>query len=139
MLNEEAPDFTVKRLSDGKEVKLSDFKGKVIELNFWATWCGPCRREIPVLNKMVDEFKGKEVVFLAVSDENPDVIKKFLKEQEFKYLQTTGNASQLYRVTGIPTHFVIDRNGMIQFKHVGYMPGLEDKIKEEINLLLNKD
>lgn len=139
MLNQEAPDFTVKKLSDGRDVKLSDFRGKVVELNFWATWCGPCIREIPFLNKLVDEYKGKDVVFLAVSDENPDAIKKFLEKQEFKYMQTVGEASRLYNVMGIPTHFVIDKKGMIQFKHVGYIPGLEDKVKEEIDILLGKD
>ena len=74
-----------------------------------------------------------------MSDETPDVIKKFLEKQEFKYMQTVGEASRVYNVMGIPTHFVIDKRGMIQFKHVGYIPGLEEKVKEEIDILLGKD
>jgi len=131
-LNIPAPDFTLRTLY-GKEMKLSSFRGKVIELNFWATWCAPCKIEIPHLNKLVEHFKdNKKVVCIAVSNEPPDRIKAFLKKQPYNFLQTTANVLNLYGVSGIPTHFIIDKRGNVQYKHVGYIPGLPEKLQEEI-------
>jgi len=138
-LNIPAPDFTLRTLS-GKEMKLSSFRGKVVELNFWATWCGPCKIEIPHLNKLVEHFKDdKNVVCIAVSNESPERIKLFLKKQPYNFLQFTADALNLYGVSGIPTHFIIDKKGNIQYKHVGYIPGLPEKLQEEIEDLLKEN
>ncbi len=114
-----APDFTFKDVK-GKEVSLRDFRGKIVYLDFWATWCGPCRREIPPAKELEASLKGKDVVFLAVSlDESDKSWKDMIKKQELPgiHLLSPGgfdsNAAQLYRVEGIPRYYLIDRNGLI--------------------------
>lgn len=117
-----AADFTVTRL-DKKPASLRDFKGKVIVLNFWATWCGPCVAEMPHLQKMVEKYKNEpDIVFLAVSvDENRAAVSPFLRKNG--YTMTVAydtDAAQNYGVQGVPTTFFIDRNGVIQFKDEGF-------------------
>jgi peroxiredoxin len=114
-----APNFTFKDVK-GNDVSLTDFKGKVVYLDFWATWCGPCRREIPAAKALETSLKGKDVVFLAVSlDESEKEWKDLVKKQELPgiHLLSPGNfesiAAQLYKVQGIPRYYLIDRNGMI--------------------------
>lgn len=114
-----APDFSYPGV-DGKLVSLSDFRGKVVYLDFWASWCGPCRAEIPAAKKLEEEFRNKDVVFLAVSiDESEKAWKKLIKEQALPgiHLLSTGNfdaeAAKLYNVKGIPRYFIIDKDGKI--------------------------
>ncbi len=129
-----APPFTGKTLN-GQTVRLSDYSGKVVVLNFWATWCGPCRREIPELNELVKEFQGNpEVVFLAITDEPAEVVQRFLKQQPFAYrILVDGRAiRQAYKANAFPTHFVISRDGRLVFKQVGYIPGTADRLKSQI-------
>ena len=125
-------DFTLKNMS-GEEVSLSDFKGKVIVLNFWATWCPPCKAEIPDFVEVYETYKDKDVIFLGVSvDEDVDALKDFIKSYEINYpilLDTrTQNVSGIWGVSGIPTTFFIDENGKIIGKRVGQMPA-QDLIK----------
>jgi cytochrome c biogenesis protein CcmG/thiol:disulfide interchange protein DsbE len=118
-----APDFALKD-ADGKLVHLSDYKGKVVVLDFWATWCGPCRIEIPWFTDLQrnQKDKGFEVLGVSMDDEGWEVVKPFLTEVGVNYRVVMGNDStaQAYGgVDALPTTFLIDREGKIAAVHVG--------------------
>jgi cytochrome c biogenesis protein CcmG/thiol:disulfide interchange protein DsbE len=118
-----APDFALKD-SNGAAVKLSDYKGKVVLLNFWATWCGPCKVEIPWFIEFQQQYKDKgfEVLGVAMDDEGWQAVKPYLTERKVNYRVLLGNDSvtQLYGgVDSLPTTFVIDKEGRIASAHVG--------------------
>jgi len=119
-----APDFTVKDL-EGKDVKLSALKGSVILVNFWATWCPPCKEEIPSMIKLNKAMAGKSFRMLAISiDEGgKDAVQKFFKGNNDlpTCLDPDGKVSQLYGTTGVPETFIVDKQGIIQKKVVGGM------------------
>lgn len=119
-----AMDFKLKDLN-GKEVSLSDYKGKKVFLNFWATWCPPCKAEMPEMEMLYQETKNSDLVILAVNlDEEKDTVQKFINSNKYNFpvLLDTGNivASQ-YEVVSIPTSFFIDKEGNIVDKHIGAM------------------
>ncbi len=119
-----APDFTVKDL-EGKDVNLASLKGSVVLVNFWATWCPPCKEEIPSMIKLNSAMAGKAFRMLAISiDEGgKDAVQKFFKGNNGlpTYLDTEGKISQLYGTTGVPETFIVDRQGIIRKKIVGGM------------------
>ncbi len=138
MIDEEAIDFELPDL-EGKKFSLKENRGRVIAINFWATWCGPCRREIPHLNQLVEKWKNnKDVLFVAISNEDKDTIEKFLKNNKFDYriLQDEKGVGRDYGVTAIPTHVIIGKDGRIKFKHVGFKEGLVEEMNREIEYLL---
>ncbi len=140
MLNLKAKEFEAVDLN-GNNIKFSDFKGKVILINFWATWCGPCRKEIPYLNIIFEKFRtNKEVVFIGITDEDKKDVEEFLKKNEYKLNILLGSIKNIYDVYGVPTTILIDKNGFIQFRHVGFGDGMGDdfirEISEEIEFLL---
>jgi peroxiredoxin len=118
-----APDFTLKD-ADGKPVRLSDYKGKVVLLDFWATWCGPCKIEIPWFVDLERKNKDRGFAVLGVSmdDEGWEVVKPFVAELKVNYRVVIGNDStaQLYGgIDALPTTFLIDREGKIAAVHIG--------------------
>ena len=118
-----APNFTLKSL-DGENVSLSQFKGKVVLLNFWATWCSPCKEEIPELNRLYEKMKDRNFVILAVSEDNkpPEKIKDFTREYNMKFTvlyDGSRTAAGLYRLSGVPETFLIDKNGKLIYKFIG--------------------
>jgi thiol-disulfide isomerase/thioredoxin len=119
---ESAPGFKLKDL-DGKEFKLEDFRGKVVLLNFWATWCGPCRAEIPSLVELQKRYKDQlQVIGLAVDEDDDNYVRKFAISEGINYPIAMGTPEVRFAyggVTALPTVFVIDRNGAIVQKHVG--------------------
>ncbi len=130
-----APDFTLTDLS-GKSISLSDLKGKVIFVNFWATWCGPCRHEIPDFVEFYKENKDKGAVILGVSvDRSANKVRDFMDEYRINYpvVMATQEMVDDYRPGKfIPTTIIIDTDGMIQEKKVGIMDraSLEYYLKE---------
>ncbi|TDO94843.1 peroxiredoxin [Halanaerobium saccharolyticum] len=117
----QAPDFTLKNMND-QEVSLSDYRGKKVFLNFWASWCPPCRKEMPDMQKLHEEY-GDEVVILAVNvGESKSAAANFMMENGLEFsvlLDTDKSTAQNYLVRGIPTSYFLDQNGVIQEKVVG--------------------
>jgi DsbE subfamily thiol:disulfide oxidoreductase len=112
-----APDFTL-ATPDGKKVSLKDYRGKVVFLNFWATWCEPCRVEMPEMEKLYREYKGKglEIVAVNVKDKK-DAALKFVSSMKLTYpilLDPEGEAGLLYGAWGMPATYLIDRKGVVQ-------------------------
>jgi peroxiredoxin len=119
----EAPDFALKD-ADGKTVHLSDYKGKVVLLDFWATWCGPCRIEIPWFMDIQrqNKDKGFEVLGVAMDDDGWEAVKPFAAEVKMNYRVVIGNdetARKYGGVDSLPTTFLIDRDGKVAAVHVG--------------------
>lgn len=118
-----APDFTVQTI-EGKEVKLSDYRGKKVFLNFWTTWCPPCKEEMPQMQYFYQN-KPKNVEILAVNiEENKERVHDFVKEYRLTFpilVDKDGEISKMYDVYTIPTTFVLNENGTIHQKVVGPM------------------
>ncbi|MFN2476416.1 MAG: TlpA family protein disulfide reductase [Chthoniobacterales bacterium] len=118
-----APDWQLKDL-DGKSVKLSDFKGKVVILNFWATWCPPCRKEIPTFVSLQKQYADNGLVIVGVSldEKGPGVVKPFVAKMGINYPVVMGDPKTAAEYGGIgvvPTTFIIDRNGKLAAQHEG--------------------
>jgi len=136
-----APDFALKD-ADGRTVRLSDYRGKVVLLNFWATWCGPCKLEIPWFVEFEKQLKDKGFAVLGVSlDEGGwDVVKPYLERARVNYRVLMGNddVANLYGgVESLPTTFLIDRQGRIASVHVGLVSKAD--YENDIKTLLGQD
>jgi len=136
-----APDFALKD-ADGRTVHLSDYKGKVVLLDFWATWCGPCRMEIPWFIEMQrqNRDRGFEVLGVSMDDNGWEDVKPFLAEMEVNYRIVIGNdaTAEVYGgVESLPTTFLIDREGRIAVVHVG-LTSRKD-IQDGVEQLLRSD
>jgi peroxiredoxin len=120
-----APDFTLTDLQ-GNPVRLSDFIGKKVFVNFWASWCPPCRIEMPHMQKFYEDYQSKDVVILGVNltptEENPDAVPAFVEEQRLTFpivLDSGGDVMLTYQVIAYPTTYLIDANGVIREKYRG--------------------
>ncbi len=134
-----APDFTLQDAT-GKNVKLSDFRGKVVLLNFWATWCGPCKIEIPWFIDFQQQFKDRDFVILGVSmdDDGWKSVKPYLEQKKINYRVMIGTEelSTLYGgVDALPTTFLIDRAGRVASRHDGLVS--KSEYESEIQHLLD--
>lgn len=123
---DKAPDFTVEMV-DGCKVQLSKLKGKVVVVNFWATWCPPCREELKHVQKqLIDRFKGKKFAFLPISrGEKKDVVEAFRKKMNYTFpmgLDPQQSIYKLYASNYIPRNFVVDKDGKVIYVSVGYTP-----------------
>ena len=131
-----APDFTLLD-PDGKKVSLKDFRGKVVFLNFWATWCASCRDEMPAMQRLYKEFGGRgfEIIGVNVKDKRPDAL-AFVKRLQITYpilFDPRGEVGELYGAYGMPLSYLIDRNGIVVARLLGdadwYTPGARNVIR----------
>ncbi len=136
-----APDFTLKS-ADGRNIKLSERRGEVVMINFWASWCGPCRQEMPHLDRLYRQYRDLGFTILGVNvEEDPNQARRLLAEipVSFPVLYDARNeVSRAYRVAAMPTTVILDRNGQIRFRHEGYLPGYEDEYQQQIRSLLRE-
>ena len=111
--------WSVKDLS-GKTVNAGDWKNKVLVLNMWATWCGPCIAEMPSLESLYEKTKNDGIVFALVSDEDQETVNQFIQKRKFSLpVYTVENLPQIYRGDAIPRTLIIAANGKIVFDHLG--------------------
>ncbi|MDQ7037766.1 MAG: TlpA disulfide reductase family protein [Aquificota bacterium] len=129
----EAPDFEATTL-DGRRIKLSDLRGKIVLLNFWATWCPPCREEMPIFVRVYRKYKNRGFEIVAVStDSGPEGVRNFIKEFRINFpvvLDQKGKLARLYRVQGLPTSFLINREGKVVKVRLGEYKEIEKDLKK---------
>jgi len=129
------PPFTLPNLN-GDQISLTDYRGKVVVLDLWATWCGPCRAEIPFLVELYEEMKDEGLVVVGVGLDRggAGVLQPFVASNNVTYPILVGNPAiqAEYKVSGIPTTFILGRDGRIVTKHVGYHPSMADGLRAEI-------
>ena len=136
-----APEWTLPAIQNSEgELSMSDFRGQITYVDFWASWCGPCRLSLPALNQLKDQFKDRPVQFLAVSI---DVVEEdawdFLSRYSVDYpvvIDTGGDIARLFEVNGMPSGFLVDADGKVREVHVGYKRGDELKLAESIKKML---
>lgn len=129
----QAPDFSVMPVSGGSPVKLSSFRGKYVFIDFWATWCPPCREGLPHTEALFKDFKAKNLVVMAISGEEPDTISKFWKEARYTmpvYTDPDNKAAQAYAVDAIPETLLIDPQGKIAYAQIGGVP--EEQLRADL-------
>jgi peroxiredoxin len=135
----QAPGFTLRSL-DGKLVSLAQFKGDVVMINFWASWCGPCRQEMPLLDNIYKQYKDMGFTLLGVNVEpRASGANAWLQKTPVSYpilYDPKSQVSQLYQVQAMPTTVIIDRNGIVRFVHNGYVPGDENQYMNSIRALI---
>ena len=137
-----APNFTLQS-RDGKSVSLADLKGQVVMVNFWATWCQPCRQEMPHLEALHKRYSSLGFTLLGVNvEDNPEGAKKWLDENgpvTFPVLLDPKNqVSKLYKVVAMPSTVLVARDGTMRFIHHGYKPGYEGEYQNQVRALLRE-
>ena len=139
-LNSAAPLFSLPSIKTTQQVTLSDYKGKVIYLDFWASWCAPCRVSFPILDNLHQTYQkdGFEVVAINL-DEEPEAAQRFLKDYPASFTvlrDAIGHVPENYYVEAMPSSFLIDRKGIIRHIHEGFSRTDEADLKQKIEMLL---
>lgn len=136
-----APDFAAKS-SSGRNVRLSELRGQVVLINFWASWCSPCRQELPLLSKIYSQYRGAGFALLAVNvDDNRKDAEGMLKRLDLKFptlFDAGKSVAKLYGVDTMPATLVIDRDGRVRYVHRGYYEGYERKYEQQVRELLKE-
>jgi peroxiredoxin len=136
-----APDFTLKS-REGVNIKLSELRGQVVMVNFWASWCGPCRQEMPILQQLYDRYLSLGFSLLGVNvDEQKGAADMVLSDIPVSFpvlYDDRGKVSKAYQVKAMPSTFIIDRDGRIRYLHKGYKPGYEEAYQKQIRELLRE-
>ena len=136
-----APDFALKS-STGKNLRLSEYRGDVVMINFWATWCGPCRQEMPLLDELYQRYERVGFNLLGVNiDDDSRRAMQMIDELGVKFpvlFDVRKEVSKLYEVEAMPVTVLVDREGNVRYVHHGYKPGYEDKYLDQIRSLLRE-
>jgi len=140
-IGKKATEFSLPAVN-GETVALQSLRGKVVLLNFWATWCGPCRQELPELARVQEKYRQRGLTVVAVTvDNDVENVRSFLKKYDIK-LQALWDkkkkVADAYVVEKMPSSYLIDRNGIVRFIHRGYTPEELKRIEAEIDELLDK-
>ena len=136
-----APDFALKSAS-GKNLRLSEYRGDVVMINFWATWCGPCRQEMPLLDDLYTRYERVGFRLLGVNiDDDARRAMQMVEELGVSFpvlFDESKDVSRLYQVEAMPVTVLVDRTGTVRHVHHGYKPGYEQKYLTEIRSLLRE-
>jgi peroxiredoxin len=136
-----APTFQLNS-NGGKPVALADLKGQIVLLNFWASWCGPCRQEMPILEQLNRQYHAKGVTLLGVNVEpDSNAAVNWLKATPVTFpilFDTDSKVSKLYEVEGMPNTVIVDRKGVVRYIHRGYNPGAENDYLNQIRSLIRE-
>ncbi len=136
-----APAFTLTALS-GQQGALSQYKGQVVMVNFWATWCGPCQQEMPLLDQMYKKYKPAGFTLIGVNvDKESPAVKELLARKPVSFpvlLDPANQVSKAYHVDEMPSSVIIDRKGDIRYVHRGYRPGDENEYQDRIRQLIRE-
>ncbi len=140
MAAEQAPDFSLP--TDAGEVSLASLKGKVVYLDFWASWCTPCRKSFPWMDELQKRHKDKGLVVLAVNlDKKAEYIDKFLGAMKPSFtiaFDPEGKVADMYKLRGMPTSYIIDHKGHLRERHLGFREKDKQVLEEKIQKLLNE-
>ncbi|MEY4764712.1 MAG: hypothetical protein RI907_1385 [Pseudomonadota bacterium] len=138
-VNAAAPDFTL-RSAQGTNLRLQELRGKVVLVNFWATWCGPCRQEMPHLNRLHEKYGKSGFVLLGINvDDDPRKALSVAEELGIRFpvlLDTDKKVSEAYGLQAMPSTFLVDRDGKLRHLHRGYLSGFEAQYEQQIRELL---
>ena len=136
-----APNFTLKA-DTGKNLRLSEYRGEVVMINFWATWCGPCRQEMPVLNDLYQRYRSAGFILLGVNiDDRSESAIRMARRLAVRYpivFDAEKVVSRLYDINAMPTTVMVDRDGKVRYLHRGYLPGSEKKYQEQLRGVLKE-
>jgi len=136
-----APDFALKS-SSGENLRLSEFRGDVVMVNFWATWCGPCRQEMPLLDELYSRYGRVGFSLLGVNiDDNESKAMEMVSDLGVTFpvlFDSRKEVSKLYDVDAMPVTVLIDREGKVRYVHQGYKPGYEEMYLDQIRSLLRE-
>ena len=136
-----APDFAL-RSATGENLRLSEYRGDVVMINFWATWCGPCRQEMPLLDELYSRYQrvGFNVLGINIDDDSRRAM-RMVDDLGVSFpvlFDTRKEVSKLYRVEAMPVTILVDREGNVRYVHYGYKPGYEQLYLDEIRTLLRE-
>ena len=141
MEGQPAPDFALKS-SSGENMRLSEHRGDVVMINFWATWCGPCRQEMPLLDELYTRYQRVGFNLLGVNiDDDSRRAMKMIEELGVSFpvlFDARKEVSKLYSVEAMPVTVLVDREGNVRHVHNGYKPGYEEKYLDQIRSLLRE-
>jgi peroxiredoxin len=136
-----APDFALKS-SSGQNMRLSEYRGDVVMINFWATWCGPCRQEMPLLDELYSRYERVGFNLLGVNiDDDSNRAMEMINELGVSFpvlFDATKEVSRLYQVDAMPVTVIVDREGNVRHVHQGYKPGYEQKYLDQVRALLRE-
>jgi len=136
-----APDFALKS-STGENLRLSEYRGDVVMINFWATWCGPCRQEMPLLDELYTRYERVGFNLLGVNiDDDSRRAMQMIDELGVNFpvlFDSRKEVSKLYEVEAMPVTVLVDREGTVRYVHHGYKPGYEDKYLDQVRSLLRE-
>ncbi|NCF13824.1 MAG: redoxin domain-containing protein [Gammaproteobacteria bacterium] len=141
MEGQPAPDFALKS-STGENLRLSEYRGDVVMINFWATWCGPCRQEMPLLDALYARYERVGFNLLGVNiDDDSRRAMQMIEELGVSFpvlFDARKEVSELYEVNAMPVTVIVDREGNVRYIHQGYKPGYEDKYLDQVRSLLRE-